>query len=90
MVAFLNGISTTASFLAAIVFLRFWRETEDRLFVCFALGFALLAVNWATLSLLNVPAETRHFVALIRLGAFLVVLGGIVDKRLSESADRRW
>jgi hypothetical protein len=90
MVAFFNGISATASILAAIFFLRFWRETEDRLFACFALGFGLLAVNWAALSLLSVPAETRHFVYLVRLGAFVAVLGGIVDKHLSESGDRHW
>jgi hypothetical protein len=90
MVAFFNGISATASILAAVFFLRFWRETEDRLFACFALGFALLGVNWAALSLLSVPADTRHFVYLVRLGAFVAVLGGIVDKHLSESADRRW
>jgi hypothetical protein len=90
MVAFFNGISATASLLAAILFLRFWHETEDRLFACLALGFGLLAVNWAALSLLVVPDETRHFVYLVRLGAFVVVLGGIVDKHLSESADRHW
>jgi hypothetical protein len=90
MVAFLNGVSAGASLLAAILFLRFWRETDDRLFACFALGFGLLAVNWAALSLVIVPAETRHFLYLVRLGAFVVVLAGIVDKHLSEAADRRW
>jgi hypothetical protein len=88
--AFFNGVSAAASIVAAVVFLRFWRETEDRLFACLALGFALLAANWAALSLLVVPAETRHLVYVVRLGAFVVLLGGIVDKHLSESADRRW
>jgi hypothetical protein len=90
MVAFFNGISATASILAAILFLRFWRETEDRLFACLSLGFGLLAVNWAALSLLSVPAETRHVIYLVRLAAFVAVLGGIVDKHLSEGGDRRW
>lgn len=90
MVVFFNGVSATASLLAAILFLRFWRETDDRLFACLALGFGLLAANWAALSLLSVPAETRHFVYLVRLGAFVAVLGGLVDKYVSESADRRW
>jgi hypothetical protein len=90
MVAFFNGISATASLLSAILFLRFWLETQDRLFACLALGFVLLAINWAALSLLSVPAETRHFLYLVRLGAFVVLLGGIVDKHLSESADRQW
>jgi hypothetical protein len=88
--AFCNGVSAAASIVVAAFFLRFWRETEDRLFGYLALGFALLAVNWATLSLLIVPAETRHFVYLVRLGAFVVLLGGLVDKYLSESADQRW
>ena len=90
MVDFFNGVSAAASFLTAILFLRFWRETEDRLFACFALGFALLTINWAALSLLIVPAEARHMVYLARLGAFVVMLGGLLDKHLSEFADRRW
>ena len=88
-VAFFNGISATASLLAAILFLRFWRETDDRFFAFLALGFALLAINWTALSLVPVAVETRQFVFLVRLAAFLAVLAGIVDKNLSERADWR-
>ena len=90
MPMFFYGVSATASFLAALLFLRFWRECEDRLFACFALAFALLTVNWVALSLLPTPEETRPFVYMIRIGAFLVVLGGVVYKVASEIADRRW
>ena len=70
MPMFFYGVSATASFLAALLFLRFWRECEDRLFACFALAFALLTVNWVALSLLPTPEETRPFVYMIRIGAF--------------------
>ena len=89
-VAFFNGISATASCLAAILFLRFWRETDDRLFAFLALGFSLLTINWTALSLVTVAAETRQFIHLVRLAAFLAVLAGIVDKNLSERAGRRF
>ena len=90
MTNFFYGVSATASFLAALLFLRFWRECEDRLFVCFAVAFALLAVNWVALSVLPTPGETRPSVYVIRLGAFVVVLGGVIYKIASEVADRRW
>ena len=45
MAIFFYGVSATASLLAALLFLRFWRECEDRLCACFALAFALLTVS---------------------------------------------
>ena len=45
MIEYLSGAVTMGFVVAAIFFLRFWRRTSDRLFLSFALAFALLALN---------------------------------------------
>jgi hypothetical protein len=77
---FLWGCSTTASLVAALFFIRFWRDTRDRLFALFALAFGVLAANWLGLALLDPSVETRHHLFMVRLVAFLIILVAIVDK----------
>jgi hypothetical protein len=66
--------------LAALFFLRFWRNTADRLFAYFAVTFALLAAHWTLLALVAPAYEHRPLVYLIRLAAFVLVLVAIADK----------
>ncbi len=80
MVEFLNGVAATASLIAGGVFLRFWRESGDRLFLWFSLAFAMFAINWATVSLSQPAAETRHYVYAIRLVGFVLILIGIIGR----------
>jgi hypothetical protein len=68
------------SAVAAMFFLRFWRETDDRLFLYFTVAFVLLGVHWIGLGLVSVEDETRHRVFLLRLAAFTVLAIGILDK----------
>jgi len=35
-----------AAWVVALFFVKFWRATRDRLFLCFFLAFLLLAFNW--------------------------------------------
>lgn len=74
------GMLSMASLVAALFFLKYWRMSGDRLFAFFAVAFALLAVNWLTLSAIDPGFEARHFIYLIRLTAFILILVGIVDK----------
>ena len=46
---FLSGAITFGFFLAAMYFIRFWRQTRDPLFVSFALAFLLLGTGQALL-----------------------------------------
>ena len=82
MELFTWGILAMASTVAGVFFLRYWRESRDRLFVFFALAFALLAANWAGLAVIDQPtAEAQQTYAyVVRLVAFLVLIVGIIDK----------
>ncbi len=70
----------------ATFYLRFWRQTRDRLFLLFALAFLLLAANWGGLSILERHEESRHLVYLLRLAAFVVLLIAIADKNRGDRA----
>ena len=79
MTDLLQGALIMASAVAGLFFLRFWRDTGDRLFVAFAAAFWVLAVNWLGLALSSEP-ETRTVFYLLRLVAFVTIIVGIVDK----------
>jgi hypothetical protein len=80
---FLLGSLSAASFVAALFFARFWRETLDRLFAFFAIAFALLAINWCALAFIPAENEARTIVYVVRLVGFLLILTAIVDKNRS-------
>lgn len=77
---FLTGAVSLGFLICALCFLRFWRRTHDSLFLAFSLAFALLATGQSLLALANIPEENRAPVYLLRLGAFLVIIGAIVRK----------
>ena len=80
LVVFLQGICVAASWTIGLVFLRFWRDTHDRLFAYFAAGFWLLSASWALLVLTSTSDESRPYIYGLRLVAFLLIITGIVDK----------
>jgi len=51
MFMFLNGATAMGSAVAALLFLRFWRESGDRLFLAFSSAFLIFAVNYGVLGL---------------------------------------
>ena len=83
LLTFLAGATTMGFFVAALFFLRFWRNTRDTLFASFALSFALLGLGQAILALGGLPVEERSWVYLIRLTAFLIIIAAIARKNLS-------
>jgi hypothetical protein len=77
----LLGAATAMGFLVAgLFFLRFWRDTADRFFAFFAVAMWIFAINWATLAMLPPITDGRHYAYLIRLAAFVVIIGAIADK----------
>jgi hypothetical protein len=80
MEEFLMGAIAMASVVAATFFLRFWRDTGDRLFLIFAAAFFLLAVTRIGLLLSHVRQEGHTHWYWVRLVAFLLILFAIVDK----------
>lgn len=78
--AFLNGVIATASAASAVFFLRFWRDSRDSLFMAFALAFLIEGLNRATILFIDHPNEGTPRIYIVRCFAFLIILGGIVNK----------
>jgi hypothetical protein len=76
------GMIIMASFVAALFFLRYWRETRDRFFLFFALAFTLEGCNRIILGLQRYSDEQEPFFYLVRLAAFTLILVAIIDKNL--------
>lgn len=82
---FLSGAITLGFVIAGVFFLRFWRRTDDMLFLAFALAFALLGVGQAIQALGNIPQEEREYIYLFRLAAFSLILWAILRKNRSAT-----
>ena len=69
-----------ACFTITLFFLRFWRRTNDRLFLLFGAAFALLMVERIVLVSIDTSHEFAPYVYLCRLLAFALIIAGIADK----------
>jgi hypothetical protein len=78
--SFLHGALSMACLVAGVLFLTYWRNSRDRLFVFFAAAFWALGLNWAVLGLINPLLEHRHWVHALRLLAFALIAFAIIDK----------
>jgi uncharacterized membrane protein HdeD (DUF308 family) len=78
-----SGAITMGYMVVGLFFLRFWRETRDRLFAIFAFAFWLLGVQRIVLVLTHQTAESGTGFYLVRLFAFLLILAAIIDKNRS-------
>jgi uncharacterized membrane protein HdeD (DUF308 family) len=88
--AVMLGAIAMASLVAALFFLRFWKNTRDRFFLFFAIAFLAEAVNRAALGLTAISQEQEPFFYLVRLGAFGLILVAIVDKNRAEKLPRKF
>ena len=79
---FMLGVIAMGFLVAAVFFLRFWRETRDRLFAFFAAAFLLMAVMRPLLG--NGQPDNLAFY-LIRLVAYVIIIIGILDKNLRRT-----
>jgi len=80
LLPFLSGAVVMGFWLAGLFFLRFWKRTRDELFLAFTLAFWLLGLVQALLAFTNIPVEERSWLYLMRLAAFLLILGAIWRK----------
>ena len=76
----LMGAVAMASFVVAMFFLRFWRQTKDRFFLLFSIAFAVDAISRFVLGLVEPPGETEPIFYLARLLTFSLIMAAIVDK----------
>ena len=87
--AVMLGAIAMASLVAAMFFLRFWRNTRDRFFLFFAISFFIVALNRTALGLTTVSTEQEPFFYLVRLGAFGLIIAAIVDKNRAEKLPKK-
>ena len=83
----LLGAIAMASLVAGLFFLRFWRDTGDRLFLFFAISFLVEGVNRWALGMSGDPNEGRPLFYIVRLLSFLLIIIAIVQKNFGK--DRR-
>jgi hypothetical protein len=89
MADFIDGAVMLGDAVVALFFLRFWRRTRDDLHGAFALAFALLAALRVLHVVLRVPNEHAHYLVVVRMIAYLVILAAIVRKNRAGGGERR-
>ena len=77
---FLLGLIAGASLVAALFFLRFWRETGDSLFLAFAAFFGIQAALHSVLLNFERPNEGATWMFLLRLLSIVVVIVAVIRK----------
>lgn len=81
---FLLGVIATASILAGVFFLRFWRRTHDSFFLAFAASFIIEGLNRAAVLLTKNPNEGSPWTYFVRLLSLLLILGAILRKNYGD------
>jgi len=85
---FLLGMISMGSAVAAILFLRFWRTSHERLFLWFAAAFLCEAMNRAAFAWQGAGDDATLPYLLARLFFFLLILGGVAEKNLRRPLPR--
>lgn len=80
LIHLMSGILVTGYTVAGLFFLRFWSASRERLFAVFAAAFWILAVQRLLIALTHSIFEDQAFFYLLRLLAFLLIIGAIIDR----------
>ncbi len=78
--AFLLGVIATSSLVAGLYFMKFWRRTNDYLFLAFGIAFLVESFNRIAFLWQPHPNEGSPWNYLVRLFAFLIILAAILRK----------
>jgi uncharacterized membrane protein HdeD (DUF308 family) len=84
-----SGAIAMASFIVALFFLRFWRDSRDRFFLYFALSFGIEGVHRIVTALSYDDNEDSPLHYLVRLLAYGLILWAILEKNLPARSGRR-
>lgn len=84
LVDFFSGAVTFGYIVASFFFVTFWQRTHDRLFINFAVAFALLAVNQVFVFALGYADDRGGYAYVLRVLAFMLILLAIADKNASR------
>jgi hypothetical protein len=89
MEEFIRGAISLGFSIAGLFFLRYWKETHDRLFGFFALAFFAMALNRAAITVFRMASEVTNYLYVIRLAAFLLILYAIAEKNFRRPTGER-
>jgi hypothetical protein len=81
----LLGAIAMGSLVAALFFMRFWRETHDRFFLLFASAFLIDAADRVALVWAPPAAEHEPLYYSVRLVMFGLIIVAIVDKNRTRN-----
>lgn len=81
---FLLGAFAMGCLMASAAFVKFWLLTRDRLFIWFALSFALEAINRAAFAASGLPDDAAFYYG-IRLVSYLMLLWAVVEKNWTRT-----
>jgi len=82
----LSGALAMGYAVAAVFFLKFWRQTRDPLFAYFATAFAILCVHRIALAAPPSANVDPVWYYVLRLAAFLLILVAIIRKNRRMSS----
>jgi hypothetical protein len=85
MIQLMSGAIVTGYLVSGLFFLRYWRQSRDRLFAIFAVAFWLLAAQRLALALTTQYFEDVTWLYGVRLLAFLLILLAIIDKNRARA-----
>ncbi len=80
----LIGAIAACSFIAGLFFLRFWRTTQDRFFLFFALSFLIESANRISLVIFFDLREGSPIYYLIRFLAYSFIIFAILEKNRQQ------
>lgn len=85
MHSLISGSVAMSCWVVGLFFHGFWRKTLDRLFQIFAYAFWILGIERIIPVVFEIADETRTYVYLIRLLAFVLILFAILNKNRGAS-----
>ena len=85
MIAFLRGAIAMSCLVAGLFFLRFWRDSRERLMLVLASSFFILGTSWVMLATSRLDEEANAHIFALRALAFGLIAVGILDKNRRAS-----
>jgi len=87
MIGVISGAVAMASAVAALFFLKYWRQTHDRFFMLFALAFGIDSAGRFALALIGAAEDLEPYSYLTRLLTFGLIIAAVIDKNGSQKID---
>lgn len=82
MTQFLYGMNTMGFLVAGLFFWRFWRKSDDTLFIAFSVAFFLFAIDQFFHAVAAEPSPSYSWLFFLRLAGFGLLIYAVLRKNL--------